>query len=258
MTLPPDSTADAPTAPALVGRANSGQGGVPAGLPPAPVLTLDGPSGTGKGTIASLLAARLGWHCLDSGALYRVLGLAAGRAGIDLEAGEALAHLAAGLQLTFHEGRVLLDDEDVSAAIRTETAGNAASRVAAHGPVRDALLAWQRAAARPPGLVADGRDMGTVVFPEALVKIFLTASPEERGRRRYLQLREKGLEINLPQLVLDIAERDARDSQRAVAPLRPAIDAQVVDTTGIGIEEVLEEVLGVLRSRLGDLATVAS
>ncbi|MFZ1536151.1 MAG: (d)CMP kinase [Chromatiaceae bacterium] len=222
-----------------------------------PIVTLDGPSGTGKGTIASLLATRLGWHCLDSGALYRVLGLAAERTGIDLEAGGALAYLAAGLQLAFREGRVLLDGEDVTEAIRTETVGNAASRVATHGPVRDALLAWQREAVRPPGLVADGRDMGTVVFPGAPVKIFLTASPEERGQRRFRQLREKGQEVNLPQLVRDIAERDERDSQRAVAPLRPAADALVVDTTGINIEGVLEQVLAVLRDRLGDLEAVA-
>ncbi len=254
MTLPPHAPTAASTPPAPVGQAEAGQGGASTQPPWVPVVTLDGPSGTGKGTIASLLATRLGWHCLDSGALYRVLGLAAGRAGIDLAAGEALAHLAAGLRLAFREGRVLLEGEDVSEAIRTETAGNAASRVAAHGPVRDALLAWQRAAARPPGLVADGRDMGTVVFPEAPVKIFLTASPEERGQRRYRQLRAKGLAVNLPQLVRDIAERDARDSQRAVAPLRPAADARLVDTTGIGIEAVLAQVLGILRDRLGDPA----
>lgn len=222
-----------------------------------PIVTLDGPSGTGKGTIAHLLATHLGWHCLDSGALYRVLALAAGRAGIDLEAGEALAYLAAGLRLAFCEGRVLLEGEDVTLAIRTEVIGNAASRVAARGPVRDALLAWQREAARPPGLVADGRDMGTIVFPGALLKIFLTASPEERGQRRYRQLREKGLEANLPQLIKDIAERDERDSQRAVAPLRPAMDALVVDTTGVSIEGVLGQVLGILRERLEVLEEAA-
>ncbi len=223
-------------------------------VPPlVPIVTIDGPSGTGKGTIAGLLASRLGWSCLDSGALYRVLGLAAERVGIDLGAGEELANLAAGLKLEFRDGRVWLDGEDVSEAIRTEAAGNAASKVAAHGPVRDALLAWQRLAARPPGLVADGRDMGTVVFPLAQVKIFLTASPEERGKRRYRQLLEKGLEVNLQQLVRDIAERDDRDSQRAVAPLRPAIGALVVDTTGIGIEAVLERVMDAVRSVLGDL-----
>jgi CMP/dCMP kinase len=253
MTLPAGLPVNASPAQTL-DPAPAGEGGTSAPSPPVMVVTIDGPSGTGKGTIASLLATRLGWSCLDSGALYRVLGLAAGRAGIDLEAGEALAHLAAGLKLKFHEGRVLLDGEDVSEAIRTETAGNAASRVAAHGPVREALLAWQRAAAMPPGLVADGRDMGTVVFPQAQVKIFLTASPEERGKRRYRQLREKGVEVNLAQLVRDIAERDERDSLRAIAPLRPAADALVVDSTGIGIDAVLEQVWDVLQGWRGEAA----
>lgn len=215
--------------------------------PSVPIITIDGPSGTGKGTIASLLAAHLGWACLDSGALYRVLGLAAERAGLDLEDGEALGRLAADLDLAFLDGRVLLTGEDVSAAIRTEAAGNAASKVAAHPQVRAALLDWQRAAARLPGLVADGRDMGTVVFPDAEVKIFLTASPEERGKRRYRQLRDQGVEVNLKQLVGDIAARDERDSQRAVAPLRPALDALVVDTTTLNIDQVLERVLNLVR-----------
>lgn len=231
-------------------------------VPPVPVVTIDGPSGTGKGTIAGLLASELGWACLDSGALYRVLGLAADRAGLDLADGEGLARLAAGLELSFHEGRVLLGGEDVSAAIRTETAGNAASKVAAHGPVRAALLDWQRATARPPGLVADGRDMGTVVFPGAQVKIFLTASAEERARRRFLQLQEQGLAVDLGRLVQEIAERDRRDAQRAVAPLRPAADALVVDTTGLGIQAVLARVLAAVRERgvspraQGDLGAV--
>ena len=218
-----------------------------AGTAAAPVLTIDGPSGTGKGTIASLVAARLGWACLDSGALYRVLALAAERARVDAGDGEALGRLAAGLRITFQDGRVLLAGEDVSTAIRSEGAGNLASKVAAHPQVRAALLDWQRAAARSPGLVADGRDMGTVVFPEAQVKIFLTASPEERGKRRYRQLRAQGLEANLKQLVRDIAERDERDSQRAVAPLRPAVNALVVDTTSLTIDQVLERVLDAVR-----------
>jgi cytidylate kinase len=204
-----------------------------------PVVTIDGPSGTGKGTIADLLAQRLGWFCLDSGALYRVLGLAAERAGIDLDSAEELGRLAAGLKLEFRGQRVFLDGEDVSRAIRTETAGNAASKVAAHEAVRAQLLAWQRDAARLPGLVADGRDMGTVVFPDATAKIFLTASPRERAERRYKQLKEKGLDVSLAHLVREIAERDERDSNRAVAPLRPAADAVEIDTTGIGIDEVL-------------------
>lgn len=226
------------------------------GTDPVPVITIDGPSGTGKGTIASLLAARLGWSCLDSGALYRVLGLAAERAGIDLDAEQELARLATRLKLEFQNGRVLLDGEDVSELIRTESTGNATSRVAAYAAVRAALLDWQRQAARHPGLVADGRDMGTVVFPQAPLKIFLTASPEERGKRRFRQLKEHGVEVDLPQLVRDIAARDERDSQRAVAPLRPAAGALVVDSTGIGIEAVLEQVLDAVRSVFDKLEAV--
>jgi len=216
----------------------------------SPVVTIDGPSGTGKGTIAALLAQHLGWSCLDSGALYRVLGLAAERAGIDLSAGDDLARLASDLKLAFRDGCVLLDGEDVSQAIRTEQAGNAASKVATHPAVRAALLAWQRNCARGPGLVADGRDMGSVVFPRAAVKIFLTASPEERAKRRHKQLKEKGLDGSLPQLSRDIAERDERDSKRAAAPLRPADDAKVIDTTGIGIDEVLRQVIELVERRL--------
>jgi cytidylate kinase len=220
-----------------------------------PVVTIDGPSGTGKGTIAALLARRLGWSCLDSGALYRVLGLAAERAGVELSQGAELARLAASLRLELRDQRVFLEGEDVSEAIRTERAGNAASKVAAHGEVRAELLAWQRHAARPPGLVADGRDMGSVVFPDAPVKIFLTASPEERAIRRHKQLIEKGLDVSLPDLVREIAQRDQRDSHRAVAPLRPATDAVVIDTTGIGIDAVLDRVLEVVERALPELAS---
>lgn len=208
-----------------------------------PVVTIDGPSGTGKGTVADLLAKRLGWTCLDSGALYRVLGLAADRAGIDQESADELASLAGRLRLEFREQRVFLDGEDVSDVIRTEKAGNAASKVAAHAAVRKQLLEVQRGAARPPGLVADGRDMGSVVFPDAAVKVFLTATPKERAERRYKQLKEKGLNVSLPQLTREIAERDERDSRRAAAPLRPAAGALVIDTTGIGIDEVFAQVL---------------
>lgn len=218
-----------------------------------PVITIDGPSGTGKGTIADLLARRLGWSLLDSGALYRALGLAAERAGIGLSREAELAALAAGLQLEFRDRRVLLDGEDVTEDIRTEAAGNAASQVAAHAAVRAELLAWQRHAVRPPGLVADGRDMGSVVFPDALVKVFLTASPQERAIRRYKQLIEKGLDVSLPDLAEDIARRDQRDSSRAVAPLRPAEDAVVIDTTGIAVAAVLERVLKVVEPALSGL-----
>lgn len=212
-----------------------------------PVVTIDGPSGTGKGTIAHRLAQRLGWHCLDSGALYRVLGLAAQRRGLDLTAADELAALVAGIRVEFHDRRVYLDGEDVSEAIRTETAGTAASQVAAHGSVRERLLARQRQEARSPGLVADGRDMGSEVFPHAKVKIFLTASAEERARRRYKQLKKKGLDVSLPQLVAEIGERDERDSKRAVAPLRVPVGAIEVDSTALTVDEVLEEVLTAVR-----------
>ncbi|WP_295442751.1 (d)CMP kinase [uncultured Thiodictyon sp.] len=212
-----------------------------------PIVTIDGPSGTGKGTLAVLLAARLGWQCLDSGALYRVLGLAADRGGIDLDDGPALAALAGNLGLAFDGGRVLLDGVDLGDAIRTEAAGMAASRVAVHPGVRAALLAWQRRQARAPGLVADGRDMGSGVFPQAGLKVFLDASAQVRAERRYKQLREKGLDANLSTLVEDIRERDARDRDRPVAPLRPAADAVMIDSTALSIDEVFDRVLEEVR-----------
>jgi len=208
-----------------------------------PIVTIDGPSGTGKGTIAELLARRLGWHYLDSGALYRVLALAAQRRGLDPDAIEALAALASTMRVEFRDRCVFLDGEDVSEAIRTEAVGNAASRVAVHGAVRERLLARQREAASPPGLVADGRDMGTVVFPNAPLKIFLTASAQERAERRYKQLIQKGLDVSLSHLVREIRERDERDGSRSAAPLKPLPEALVVDTTAMTISDVLVQVL---------------
>ena len=208
-----------------------------------PIITIDGPSGSGKGTVARMLADRFGLHCLDSGALYRLLGLAAERTGVQTSMVRELVELALAMAVEFSGDRVLLDGEDVTLAIRSEQAGNAASRVAAVPEVREALLQWQRNYARAPGLVADGRDMGTVVFPDAGVKIYLTASPEERARRRYNQLKEKGLNANLPDLVAEIRERDDRDTNRSVAPLLPARDALVLESTALSVTEVLEQVV---------------
>jgi cytidylate kinase len=214
----------------------------------AAVITIDGPSGSGKGTIAELLAKRLGWHCLDSGALYRLVGLAAERAGISFDDAAKLAETARSMEVEFRPGQVLMDGEDVSTAIRTETAGNAASKVAAVPEVREALLQWQRDYAREPGLVADGRDMGSVVFPQAEVKVFLTASAEVRAERRYKQLKEKGLDVSLPSLVTEIRERDERDQNRSVAPLKAPAAALEVESTALSIEEVLDRVLDRVRS----------
>jgi CMP/dCMP kinase len=211
-----------------------------------PVLTIDGPSGSGKGTIAQLMAKDLGWHYLDSGAIYRVLAQAAIKHNIALNDEQKLAVLAADLDVVFaikeEQLVVLLEKEDVSTLIRTEKAGNAASKVAALPAVRAALLQRQRDFCQSPGLVTDGRDMGTVVFPDAIYKVFLTASAEERAQRRYKQLKEKGIESNLADLVTEISERDVRDSDRAVAPLRPADDALILDSTAMGIETVFKRV----------------
>lgn len=213
----------------------------------SPVIAIDGPSGTGKGTLAALIAQHLGWHLLDSGAIYRALGLAAERRGLSLDDAALLQPLAETLPLDFDSGRVLLDAEDVSEAIRTEAAGMAASRVAAHPLVRAALLQWQRSMAREPGLVADGRDMGSVVFPHAPLKIFLDASAEIRAERRYKQLMGKGLSANLQELVADIRERDMRDRSRPVAPLCAAENAVLVDSTQMSITEVFDRVLEEVR-----------
>jgi cytidylate kinase len=216
----------------------------------APVVTVDGPSGSGKGTVSRLLAGRLGWHLLDSGALYRLVGLAAERRDIALDDTAGLAALAAQMDVEFdaRAGIVRLEGREVGAALRSEQAGAAASQVAAQPGVRTALLERQRAFARAPGLVADGRDMGTVVFPEALLKVFLTASAEERAMRRHKQLKEKGIDVSLRGLSSDIAQRDRRDENRAVAPLRPAEDARVVDSTSLTPEEVIDLILSWLRA----------
>ena len=215
---------------------------------PAPVIAIDGPGGSGKGTVAAAVARRLGWHLLDSGALYRLVGLAALDRGLDLGDGLAVSGVATGLDARFlpgpaGAGAVLLDGQDVTAAIRTEAAGQAASRVAAVPAVRAALVGRQHAFRRRPGLVADGRDMGAVIFPDARLKVFLTASVEERARRRHNQLKQKGIDVSLPALSKDMAERDRRDAERAVAPLRPCPDARLLDSTGLGIEDVVNRVL---------------
>jgi cytidylate kinase len=217
------------------------------------IVTIDGPSGSGKGTIAQLLAKRLGWHCLDSGALYRLVGLLVHRAGIGFDNAAKIAEYAEKMNVRFSQGRINLDDDDVTDLIRTEMAGNNASKVAAFPEVRQALLKWQRDYARQPGLVADGRDMGSVVFPSAEVKIFLDASAEERARRRYNQLKEKGLDVNLRNLIAEIRERDERDRNRSVAPLKAPEGALVVESTDLGIDEVLEKVLEKVRSTFPDL-----
>lgn len=214
-----------------------------------PVITIDGPSGSGKGTVSARVSAALDWHLLDSGALYRLTAYAAKKSGIDFNNQELVADIARNLRVEFEPEKILLNGEDVSLAIRTEQAGNDASRVAAMPKVRAALLDWQREAARPPGLVADGRDMGTTVFPQAPLKIFLTASAEERAKRRYNQLKEKGIASNITDLAVEIRERDERDRSRSASPLVPAPDALVIDSTTMTIDEVVEKILQAARER---------
>ena len=218
-----------------------------------PVIAIDGPSGTGKGTVASALARELGFHLLDSGSLYRVLGIAVHHAGIDLQDYEAIANLARGLDIQFGlqgPGSVALAGEDISLEIRTDLGSDMASRVGAIPAAREALMDRQLAFRQPPGLVADGRDMGTVVFPDARPKIYLTASLEERAQRRYKQLLDKGIDAILRDLLQDLTERDARDSSRATSPLKPANDAIVIDTTHMSAEEVLAQVMDLVQKAL--------
>lgn len=213
-----------------------------------PVLTIDGPSGSGKGTIARRVAQNLGWHLLDSGALYRLVAVDAGNKGISFDDADALAQLAADLDVRFSSSaggkeQIFLSGTDVTDAVRSETAGTGASTVAVIPAVREALLGRQRAFRMAPGLVADGRDMGTQVFKDATLKVFLTASPDERAKRRHKQLKDKGIDVNLAAVSRDIADRDKRDSERSVAPLRPAEDARILDSSGKPIDAVTQTVL---------------
>jgi cytidylate kinase len=212
-----------------------------------PVIAVDGPAASGKGTVAAGVSRALGFHYLDSGSLYRLVAFSALRAGTPLADAPALAGLAGSLDASFQDGSIILGGEDVTDAIRQEEVSAAASQVAVHAAVRAALFGRQRAFRRPPGLVADGRDMGTVVFPDAQVKVFVTASPEERARRRYKQLIAKGISVTMESLLRDIRERDARDAGRAAAPLMPASDAVILDTTDLTIEAAIGRVLGLYR-----------
>lgn len=220
-----------------------------------PVVTIDGPGGSGKGTLSRHLAKALGWHFLDSGAIYRVLALAALQQGLNLnqtDAEKRLETLSLALDVNFNEinEEVILGGKIVTAEVRSEQCGNLASKIATLAKVRQALLERQRKFCRPPGLVADGRDMGTVVFPEAFLKIYLEASVTERAKRRYLQLKDLSHSVTLQSLLAEISERDARDKERATAPLKPAEDAVVIDTTGIGIEAVFAMVMTEVKRRL--------
>jgi cytidylate kinase len=216
-----------------------------------PVIAIDGPSASGKGTVAKRVAQALGFHYLESGALYRLVALASLRAGVAPEDAAGLARLAETLEARFAGDEIRLEGEDVSAALYDERCGERASQVARHPAVRSALLTRQRAFRRAPGLVADGRDMGSIVFPDAALKVFLTASAEERARRRYNQLKQKGIHANLRALSRDLAARDARDTARAVAPLTRAADAKALECSSLPVDAVVETVLGWWRAGAG-------
>ena len=218
-----------------------------------PVITIDGPSGSGKGTVAVRIAEKLDFTLLDSGALYRSVGIAALRGGIDLRDHQQIAELARHLNIEFgvsSPDSVWLDGEDVSLEIRTDIGSELASQIGAIPAAREALYERQLAFRKAPGLVADGRDMGTVIFQDAIIKIYLTARPEERAQRRYKQLIDKGIDASLPDLLRDLKERDARDSERPISPLKPAKDAVVLDTTDLHIDQVVEQVLDLVSERL--------
>ena len=213
------------------------------GINSIPVIAIDGPSASGKGTVAQRVSGSLGFHYLNSGTLYRLVALVATRTGVDLADEEVLANIAVHLNVTFEDTEIRLGSEDVANIIRTETCGNGASKIATHSQVRKALLGRQRAFRRNPGLVAEGRDMCSVVFPDATLKIFLVASTESRAQRRYKQLMEKGADVNITTILQDIRERDARDSSRSVAPLKQGTDSSFIDTTLLNITEVVNEIL---------------
>ncbi len=212
-----------------------------------PVVAIDGPGGSGKGTVSTAIARNFGWHYLDSGAIYRVLGYLAQQNQIDEDDVAGLVTLSRNLDIEFAEEGIFLAGQNVEGLIRTEEAAERASRISPLPEVRHSLLQWQRNQARPPGLVSDGRDMGTVVFPDAFCKFFLTATPQKRAERRYKQLRESGFDVKIEQLLREIAERDERDAMRKASPLKPAEDATVVDTTDMTIDDVISRVLGVIK-----------
>lgn len=235
------NTGDRPPFPSTTGP--GGNGGL------SPVIAIDGPSASGKGTVAARVAAALQFHYLDSGALYRLVALAAQRAATDLDDEAALARIAASMDVAFAEGSVRLDGVEVGEAMRAEEVGAAASRVAARPAVRTALLARQRGFRRPPGLVADGRDMGSIVFPEAALKVYLTAAVETRAQRRYKQLMEKGMYAKIADVVEELRRRDERDTSRPVAPLKHYPDAIFLDTTGLTVDQAVEKILGWWREK---------